>query len=110
MPRYAAIDMGTTSVLLLVAARAGGGFSAVVERAAVRRVGTGVDNSRVLSADGMEATLRVLAAFATEARALGAEALAVTASSAARDATNGPDFMRAAKERAGLEVEIISGE
>ena len=110
MPRYAAIDIGTNSVLLLVAERVGGGFSAVIERAEITRLGKGVDKSRVLSAEGMEATLSVLESFAKQARSLGAEAMAVTATSAARDAKNGPDFLRAAKERAGVEIEIISGE
>ena len=111
MPRYATIDVGTNSVLLLVADRQPDGrFHAVRERAEITRLGRGVDKSRRLSPEGLEATLQVLGDFATEARALGAEAIAVTATSAARDAENGPEFLAAARERAGVTVEIIAGE
>ncbi|EAU63189.1 exopolyphosphatase [Stigmatella aurantiaca DW4/3-1] len=58
----------------------------------------------------MEATLEVLTAFAQEARALGAEGIAVSATSAARDAQNGQEFLDAAQQRAGVSVEIISGQ
>jgi exopolyphosphatase/guanosine-5'-triphosphate,3'-diphosphate pyrophosphatase len=58
----------------------------------------------------MEATLEAVTAFANEARSLGAEGIAVSATSAARDAQNGSEFLEAAKARAGVTVEIISGE
>ncbi|MFL5351144.1 Ppx/GppA family phosphatase [Archangium sp.] len=111
MPRYATIDVGTNSVLLLVADRQPDGrFKAVQERAEITRLGRGVDKSRRLSPEGMEATLQVLSDFATEARNLGAEAIAVSATSAARDAENGSEFLNAAKARAGVTVDIITGE
>jgi exopolyphosphatase/guanosine-5'-triphosphate,3'-diphosphate pyrophosphatase len=111
MPRFATIDVGTNSVLLLVADRTPEGqFQAVLERADITRLGRGVDQSRRLSPEGMKATLDVLTAYAQEARALGAEGIAVSATSAARDAQNGPEFLAAAKEQAGVTVEIISGE
>ena len=111
MPRFATIDVGTNSVLLLVADRSPEGrFVPVVERAEITRLGRGVDKTRRLSPEGLEATLDVLTAFATEARSLGAEAVAVTATSAARDAENGAGFLSAAKQRAGVTVDIISGE
>jgi exopolyphosphatase / guanosine-5'-triphosphate,3'-diphosphate pyrophosphatase len=111
MPRFATIDVGTNSVLLLVADRTPDGLlQAVLERAEITRLGRGVDKSRRLSPEGMEATLQVLTAFADEARSLGAEGIAVSATSAARDAQNGAEFLAAAQERAGVTVEIISGE
>jgi exopolyphosphatase / guanosine-5'-triphosphate,3'-diphosphate pyrophosphatase len=111
MPRYATIDVGTNSVLLLVADRSSDGrFQAVRERAEITRLGRGVDQTRRLSPEGMEATLQVLTAFAQEARELGAQGLAVSATSAARDAENGAEFLAAAQARAGVTVEIISGE
>src|SRR5512140_3528168 len=111
MPRFATIDVGTNSVLLLVADRTPDGeFVPVLERAEITRLGRGVDQSRRLSPEGMEATLAVMTAFAREARSLGAEGIAVSATSAARDAQNGAQFLAAARERAGVTVEIISGE
>ncbi|NMO19214.1 Ppx/GppA family phosphatase [Pyxidicoccus fallax] len=110
MPRFATIDVGTNSVLLLVAERTPEGrFTPVLERAEITRLGRGVDATRRLSAEGLEATLSVLESFAREARELGAQDIAVSATSAARDAQNGAEFIAAAKARAGVTVEIISG-
>jgi exopolyphosphatase/guanosine-5'-triphosphate,3'-diphosphate pyrophosphatase len=111
MPRYATIDIGTNSVLLLVADRGEDGrFTPVVERAEITRLGRGVDKTRQLSPEGVEATLTVLEDFANEARKLGAEGIAVSATSAARDASNGQAFLDAARERADVTVEIIGGD
>jgi len=111
MPRFATIDIGTNSVLLLVADRdADGRFTPVVERAELTRLGRGVDRTRELSREGIDATLEAVRAFSDEARALGAEGLAISATSAARDARNGRDFLDEARARAGVEVEIIGGD
>ncbi|MCE9667393.1 Ppx/GppA family phosphatase [Myxococcus stipitatus] len=110
MPRFATIDIGTNSVLLLVAERTPEGrFEPVLERAEITRLGRGVDATKRLSAEGMEATLSVLESYAREARELGAQDVAVSATSAARDASNGAEFLAAAKQRADVTVEIISG-
>ncbi|ATB49897.1 Ppx/GppA phosphatase family protein [Corallococcus macrosporus] len=110
MSRFATIDVGSNSVLLLVAERTPEGrFEAVRERAEITRLGRGVDATRKLSTEGMEATLQVLESFAREARELGAQGIAVSATSAARDAENGAEFLAAAKARADVAVEIISG-
>jgi exopolyphosphatase/guanosine-5'-triphosphate,3'-diphosphate pyrophosphatase len=111
VPRYAAIDVGTNSVLLLVAERgADGRFSPVLERAEITRLGRGVDKSKTLASEAIEDTLKVLEGFAADAKKHGAEATVATATSAARDASNGPDFLSAAQRRAGLKIEIISGD
>ncbi|MDP1823000.1 MAG: Ppx/GppA phosphatase family protein [Archangium sp.] len=110
MNRYAAIDVGTNSVLLLVAERQPDGrFTAVEERSEITRLGKGVDQSKALAPDAIETTLKVLERFAQEARDLGAKGIVASATSAARDASNGKVFLDGAKSRAGLEVEIISG-
>jgi len=111
MGRYAAIDIGTNSVLLLVAERRPDStFEAVAEEAEITRLGRGVDAARRLSAQGMEDTLSVLVQFVQQARSLGANDIVISATSAARDAQNGAEFLKEAKERAGVEIEIISGE
>jgi exopolyphosphatase/guanosine-5'-triphosphate,3'-diphosphate pyrophosphatase len=111
MPRFATIDVGTNSVLLLVAERgASGRFSAVEERAEITRLGRGVDHTRRLAPEAIAATLEVVETFVRSARELTAEAIVITATSAARDAVNGADFLAEAKRRTGLGIEIISGE
>jgi exopolyphosphatase/guanosine-5'-triphosphate,3'-diphosphate pyrophosphatase len=109
--RYASIDVGTNSVLLLVAEKdAAGRWSPVVERAEITRLGKGVDQSKRLLPESIEATVKVLESFAAEARSAGAKAIVTSATSAARDASNGSEFLNAAKSRAGLDIEIIAGD
>jgi exopolyphosphatase / guanosine-5'-triphosphate,3'-diphosphate pyrophosphatase len=110
MARYAAIDVGTNTVLLVVAERTPAGFTPVAERGEITRLGKGVDASRRLAPEAMARTLDAVARYAAEARSLGAVELAVTATSAARDAANGAEFLAAARERAGVEIEILSGD
>src|SRR5256885_4131059 len=110
MGRYATIDIGTNSVLLLVAEKKGARFEPVVERAEITRLGRGVDRTKTLDSAAIEDTLKVLEAFAREARALGAAEIAVSATSAARDASNGKEFLEGALRRAGVKPEIISGD
>ena len=107
--RFAAIDVGTNTVLLLVAERRGPGFAALSERAEITRLGRGVDRRGELDPEAIRETVEVLARFAAEARALGASGIACVATSAARDAANGAAFFEAARAAAGLVPEVISG-
>lgn len=108
--RLAAIDVGTNTVLLLVAERRGDLLAPVLERAEITRLGRGVDATGRLDAAAIRETVAVLAGFAREARALGAARIACVATSAARDAANGAEFFEAARAAAGLAPEVISGD
>jgi len=109
-PRFAAIDVGTNTVLLLVAERQGDGLVPVLERSEITRLGRGVDRTGLLDPGAVLDTVTVLSLYTRLARELGAAAIACVATSAARDARNGAEFFAAARERAGLTPEVISGE
>jgi exopolyphosphatase/guanosine-5'-triphosphate,3'-diphosphate pyrophosphatase len=108
--RCAAIDVGTNTVLLLVAERRGRELAPVVERAEITRLGRGVDRTGRLDPDAIRDTVAVLRRYAGEARALGAADIACVATSAARDAANGAEFFEAARREAGLSPEVIAGD
>jgi exopolyphosphatase/guanosine-5'-triphosphate,3'-diphosphate pyrophosphatase len=108
--RLAAIDVGTNTVLLVVAERRAGVLAPVLERAEITRLGRGVDATGRLDPASIRDTVRVLADFAASARSLGASRIACVATSAARDASNGADFFEAARRAAGLVPEVISGD
>jgi exopolyphosphatase/guanosine-5'-triphosphate,3'-diphosphate pyrophosphatase len=108
--RFATVDVGTNSVLLLVAERGGGGFVSVDEALEITRLGKGVDRTRRLAPEAIEATVAAVARFAARARGLGVADLVVTATSAARDATNGAEFFARAREAAGVEIEVLPGD
>lgn len=109
--RFAAIDVGTNTVLLLVAERGpDGSFRAVDERMELTRLGRGVDRDKLLAAAAIDDTVRAIGEFAAAARAAGAAELVITATSAARDARNGSEFFERASRAAGVPVEVIPGE
>ncbi len=108
--RFASIDVGTNTVLLLVAERSGAAFAPVLERAEITRLGRGVDATGRLDPSAIRETVAVLAEYVGAARALGAERIACVATSAARDASNGAEFFAAARAGAGIEPEVISGD
>ncbi len=110
MALRATIDVGTNTVLLLVAEERGGTFAPVEERAEITRLGRGVDGTGWLDTAAIAETVAVVARFAAEARTLGATSLDCVATSASRDAENGEDFFRAVRDTAGIEAEVISGE
>lgn len=110
MARVATIDIGTNSVLLLIAERNGEGVTAVVERATITRLGEGVDRTRRLAAGACERTLDCLRAYATEISAHAVSKVVAVGTSAMRDAENGSDFRAAAKQILGVEPVVVSGE
>ncbi len=108
--RQATIDIGTNSVLLLAAERRSDGrFHPLAERMEITRLGRGVDKTGRLSEEALVETLAAVRDFAAEARSLGCASVLATATSAARDASNGSELVRRAAEL-GVAVEIISGE
>lgn len=115
MKRAAAVDIGTNSTRLLIAdltdRGAGPPVLAAVERTEeVTGLGRGVDRSGRLSPGSMERTLRVLASYGRRIQEAGAAAARAVATSAARDAANGGEFLDAAAAALGFRPEIIDGE
>jgi exopolyphosphatase/guanosine-5'-triphosphate,3'-diphosphate pyrophosphatase len=111
--RAAAIDIGTNSTRLLVGeiTSRGGALVQLDRRMTITRLGQGVDATRRLVPEAIERTLAALRGYKQAMDELGAvEAVRVTATSAARDATNREDFFTPAAEILGTELELLSGE
>lgn len=107
----AAIDVGTNSVLLTVGERMPDGEVRILDECSeITRLGQGVDHARTLRAEAMERTASAVTSFAGRARELGAVRLRVVGTSAARDARNRAEFACLLRQRAGVELEILSGE
>jgi len=111
--RVAAIDIGTNSTRLLVADVEEGGKAGLrtVERLTrITRLGQGVDATRRLHPDAIARTVGVLQEYGSRLRALGAQRVRATATSASRDAGNREDFFGPAEDAIGVRPELISGE
>jgi exopolyphosphatase / guanosine-5'-triphosphate,3'-diphosphate pyrophosphatase len=107
--RVATIDIGTNSVLLLVAERQGNEIVPIIERATITRLGQGVDATRTLAPEAVRRTLDCLARYAEEIRAAGVTRVDVAGTSAMRDAAGGESFRSEAKSLLGVEPRVISG-
>ena len=109
--RIGALDVGTNTVLMLVAETTpAGGVRRVMDLARITRLGQGVDEKRRLDPQAASRTLDTIVEFAEQARAAGVEKIAAAGTATLRDAADGEDFIRRVRERAGVELEIISGE
>ena len=110
--RIATIDIGTNSVLLLVAEAERDGSGAlrpVVERATITRLGEGVDRNRRLLPEAAERTLACLADYAGTLREQGVTRLDAVGTSAMRDAAGGQEFVARAAEILGIPPRVIDG-
>jgi exopolyphosphatase/guanosine-5'-triphosphate,3'-diphosphate pyrophosphatase len=108
--RVAAIDVGTNTVLLLVATGDAGTPHAVLERATITRLGEGVDRTGRLSDAAIARTVACLTSYAATIREEGVSTTDVVCTSAARDAKNGHEFIDQAAEALGVAPRIIGGE
>jgi exopolyphosphatase/guanosine-5'-triphosphate,3'-diphosphate pyrophosphatase len=108
-PTLAAIDVGTNSVHLVVARLLdGGGFEVVEREKEPVRLGSGPGDMKQLGADAMDRGIAALGRMRQVAAISGAPVRAV-ATSAVREAENRDEFVRRAREEAGVDVEVISG-
>jgi exopolyphosphatase/guanosine-5'-triphosphate,3'-diphosphate pyrophosphatase len=109
--RRAAIDVGTNSVRLLVADHFPGfGPRTLLRQAEVTQLGAGVATTGRLGAAGRERTAAAVEAYAREARSLGAGQIVLVATSAARDAADGAEYITHLGHAFGLHALIVSGE
>jgi exopolyphosphatase/guanosine-5'-triphosphate,3'-diphosphate pyrophosphatase len=108
--RIATIDVGTNTILLLVAdLDEDGAFRVLTDRAEIARLGEGVDRTHSLSAAGVERALEVLREYVHACRNFGVEEIAAAGTSALRDALNANSFLARLKRELKLDLRILSG-
>jgi exopolyphosphatase/guanosine-5'-triphosphate,3'-diphosphate pyrophosphatase len=106
----AVIDLGSNSFRLVVFTSGAGWWKRTDEIHEIVRIGEGLDATGELQPEPMERALETLETYAHFMRATGVDAVRPVATSAIRDARNQADFLRAARERTGLEIEVLSTE
>ena len=110
-PALAAIDIGTNSIRLLVARPATDrpGFAPLDDRTVTARLGQGVERTGRLDPDRLEYAVETVKQFRQIAADHGARTILVAATSAVREAVNGPLFCDYIGRSTGLDVQIIDG-
>jgi exopolyphosphatase/guanosine-5'-triphosphate,3'-diphosphate pyrophosphatase len=109
--RLAAIDVGSNSIRLLVAEwDPETGLEVIDEIKEQPRLATGLHANGELDADAMEAAFNALRRMLGVAERRGVTRTVAVATSAIRDASNGPAFAERVRRELGLELDIISEE
>lgn len=104
------MDIGTNSVLLVIAAAGQNGAQPLLQRATITRLGEGVDQTRRLAAAAVERNLQCLRAYAEDLRAHGNPRLDVVGTSALRDAQGATEFLDEAERILGVRPRVIAGD
>jgi exopolyphosphatase / guanosine-5'-triphosphate,3'-diphosphate pyrophosphatase len=108
--RVAALDVGSNTVLMLVAELSGAGVRRLADFMKITRLGRGVDRTGLLDPAASALTLDAIAGFVEKARELGAQKILTAATAALRDARNGAEFIKQVHQRTGVDLDIISGQ
>jgi exopolyphosphatase/guanosine-5'-triphosphate,3'-diphosphate pyrophosphatase len=108
--RFAFIDIGTNSILCLIAElKIDGSFDVLDDLAEITRLGQGVHQTGRISPEGEERSLKVLQRYLERCKRLTVEEIIAVGTSALRDARNSAEVRARFKEQLGLDVRVISG-
>jgi exopolyphosphatase/guanosine-5'-triphosphate,3'-diphosphate pyrophosphatase len=108
--RIASIDIGTNTVLLLIADVAGSDLTVLTDDHAIARLGEGVDATGLISEQAYQRLRATLMEHLISIEHYQPLRISAVATSAMRDAKNSDDIIRRVKQDTGIAIEIISGE
>ncbi len=108
--RLASIDIGTNTILMLVAdVQRDGSLKVVRDEHFIGRLGKGVDEHGIILKETFDRILAILSQLKSIADPLSIENLSAFGTSALRDAENRKEFIDFIKEKLALEIKILSG-
>jgi exopolyphosphatase/guanosine-5'-triphosphate,3'-diphosphate pyrophosphatase len=108
--RLAAIDIGTNSVhMIVVHVRGDASFEVVDREKEMVRLGTGGLDGKRLTETAMDAALQALSKFHRLAESHQVDEILAAATSATREAENGPAFLAEIQRQTGIRPRVISG-
>lgn len=109
--RVAAIDIGTNSIHLVIVAidPALRSFTVLLAEKSTARLGERDPETGAISPQALERGFLALRHFRELAEGHGVEQIVTAATSAVREAPNGPQFLEALREQLALEVGLVSG-
>lgn len=109
--RYASIDIGTNTILMLIGEIDGTeSIAPIKDFYSVPRVGKSVSATRMLDGESISRATEILRNYRRIADEYGVDRIFASATSAVRDALNRDQFISAARDSCGIDVEIIPGE
>jgi len=111
MERYAAIDIGTNTILLLIAEQTTADqLQTVMDLETTTRLGEGLVRTQKINPHAMQESIDVIDRYLSLCRDMGVTKVVAVGTSSLRVAKNRSEFLRRVRRRCGLEIEIISGQ
>ena len=108
--RFGVVDVGTNSVLCLIAEQVSSThFDVLEDWATITRIGEGISKSHKLKKTAINRTLKAVINFIDQCRRFNVDELFVIGTSALRQAENSDVFRDALRKKRKVEIEIISG-
>ena len=109
--RFAFIDIGTNTILCLIAEiKNDGSFDVFDDLAEITRLGQGVHQTGRISPEGEERSLKVLQRYLERCKRLNVEKIIAVGTSALRDARNSAEVRARFEVQLGFDVRVISGD
>jgi exopolyphosphatase/guanosine-5'-triphosphate,3'-diphosphate pyrophosphatase len=109
--RFAAIDIGTNTILLLIAEiPKKGSFKVLEDWAEIARLGEGVDRTGRIKPEAQARSIEVLKNYLRRCKDLRVSEISAVGTSALRDARNSEEFKARLKQALGLDLRVLSGE
>lgn len=105
----AIVDIGSNSVRLVAYEGSTRAPSSLYNEKAMCGLGKGVATTGALAEEGVMRAIEALRRFRKLCDFMGIDEVRPVATAAARDASNGPQFLAAAAQAIGREIELISG-
>ena len=108
----ASIDIGSNSVLLLIADTTNNNFQEISKQSHITSLGRELDKNKVFHPDSMQATYEAIKAYAEECDQyeIPRENILATATEASRVAQNAPDFFAKIKSELGVTILPITSQ
>ncbi len=108
--RVAAIDIGTNTILMLIAEQVDGAMRLVRDEHAIARMGRRVDRQRRILPESFDRVEGVLRSYLEICRSERCDTVLAVGTSALRDAENREDFLDYMRTKLGISVRILSGD
>jgi len=107
--RVAVVDIGSNSVRLVIYESLSRTTATMHNEKTICSIGRDIEATGLLHKEGCELALESLRRFKLLADGIGVSVREAVATAAARDASNGPDFVRRAEAAWGAPVRVLSG-